>query len=243
MTDANAQLNVILAEDNARDMEYLASSLDGVSFEKASRGDDALELFRSRPDSYLITDLQLPGLNGVELSTEVWKITPATRIIVWSQYNDEVYLRALSRVIPSDALYGYVLKNNPSQTLKRAIQSVFLDEQCWIDPQLRPVQARSHDSPRIITDAEYDVLFDIALGMTDLLIAERRFLSRRGVQSRLKSLYSKLEVDNTAMIGEVNPRSRAVAIAFTRGLINQHELQRAESELAGWLKSSDRKIR
>jgi len=75
------------------------------------------------------------------------------------------------------------------------------------------------------------VLIDIALGMKDLLIAKRRFLSRRGVQSRLKSLYSKLEVHRSALVEGINPRSRA---AFTRGLINQHELEVAESDFVEW---------
>ena len=224
---------IIIVEDNARDMEYLITSLGSLSFEKASRGDEAHEMFRQWPDAYLISDLQLPGLNGIELATEVWKITSSARIVVWSQYDDEVYLRSLSQIIPPDALYAYVLKNNPSQTLLKAVNSVFFEEQCWIDPQVRTVQARK----QLITDAEFEVLIDIALGMTDKLIAKRRFLSKRGAQSRLNSLYAKLEVEHTLLSQGINPRSRAVAIALTRGLINQHELEKAESEFVRWQKS------
>ncbi len=232
--------HVILAEDNARDMEYLVESLEAISFDQARRGDEALELFRNQRQSYLISDLQLPGLNGVELSTEVWALEPSARIIIWSQYNDEVYLRSLSQIIPADALYGYVLKNNPSETLNRAVRSVFFEEQCWIDPQIRPVQARNRETQFTITDAEYDVLIDIALGMTDQLIAQRRYLSRRGVQSRLKSLYSKLKIDRSLTATGINPRSRAVALALTRGLINQYELEKAEKEFANWLEVRNR---
>ena len=231
-------IDVIIAEDNARDMEYLVDSLDSVTCKQATSGDDALALFRQRPDSYLITDIQLPGLNGVELAAKVWKLESSARIIVWSQFNDEIYLRSLAQNIPADALYGYVLKNNPSQTLNRAVQSVFFEEQCWIDPQVRPVQARNRSGQISITDAEFDVLIDIALGMTDQLIAQRRFLSRRGVQSRLKTLYSKLEVDRSAANEGINPRSRAVAIAYTRGLINQFELEKAETEFRVWQESN-----
>ena len=233
--------NLIVVEDNARDMEYLMSSLESLplmSLEQATRGDEALDMFRQHPDSYLISDVQLPGLNGVELATQVWAITATARIIVWSQYDDEVYLRSLSQVIPPDALYGYVLKNNSSKILQRAVQSVFFEEQCWIDPQVRSAQARSRHVNYLITDAEFEVLTDIALGMTDQLIAQRRFLSKRGVQSRLNSLYGKLGVDHTLLKQGINPRSRAVALALTRGLINQHELEKAESDFVGWQKST-----
>ena len=72
------------------------------------------------------------------------------------------------------------------------------------------------------------------------MIAQRRYLSRRGVQSRLKSLYQKLDIrgiihhDTDAEI--MNPRSRAVAIALQRGLINTEELAREEQDLARWIK-------
>lgn len=243
MSQADNKTHVIIAEDNARDMEYLTASLDMVTCDQATDGDQAFELFKQRPNSYLITDIQLPGLNGIELSTEVWKLSPSTRIIVWSQFNDEIYLRSLSTVIPADALYGYVLKSNPSKILKRAVKSVFYEEQCWIDPLVRPIQARNRGGQISITDAEYDVLVDIALGMTDQLIAQRRFLSKRGVQSRLKTLYSKLEVDRSPVSDGINPRSRAVAIAYTRGLINQFELEKAELEFKQWQASNEFVVR
>lgn len=236
MISASAVAPIIVVEDNLRDREYLLLSLDGMEFEITGRGDLALEMFKARPESYIISDLQLPGINGVELASEVWNLVPTARIVIWSQYNDEIYLRTLSQIIPAEALYGYVLKNNPTQVLKRAIGSVFTDEQCWIDPQIRPVQARHQPRDSSITNAEYEVLVDIALGMTDQLIANRRFLSRRGVQSRLKSLYEKLGIDRSSSNEGINPRSRAVAIALTRGLLNQHELKRAEEQFSDWQK-------
>ena len=84
------------------------------------------------------------------------------------------------------------------------------------------------------------VLIDIALGLTDNVIAKRRYLSRRGVQSRLKSLYQKLNIrgilDHDTDSEVMNPRSRAVAIALQRGLINSEELAREEQELSRWIK-------
>ena len=84
-----------------------------------------------------------------------------------------------------------------------------------------------------VSQVEYEVLIDIALGLTDNLIAQRRYLSRRGVQNRLQSLYSKLGVEQEKLVdslsGEgINMRARAVAIALHRGLINAFELKQDE---------------
>jgi DNA-binding NarL/FixJ family response regulator len=109
-----------------------------------------------------------------------------------------------------------------------------------VDPLLRSVQARNQKSQSPISDAEYEVLLDIALGFTDQMIAQRRFLSRRGVQSRLKSLYQKLGVERSTDhegAEQLNPRTRAVNVALQRGLLNTYELRQAETELGCWLKN------
>ena len=48
--------------------------------------------------------------------------------------------------------------------------------------------AQASDRQTGLTDVEYEALVDIALGLTDQAIAHRRFLSRRGVTSRLHAL-------------------------------------------------------
>jgi len=84
-------------------------------------------------------------------------------------------------------------------------------------------------------------LVDISLGLTDNLIAQRRYLSRRGVQSRLNSLYGKLSLDQEQFqsdkVGDAfNLRNRAVAVALRRGLINAFELEHEDDDLQEWLK-------
>ena len=231
---------IIVAEDSPRDREYLLSTLADFDLTVAANGREAISLIKEQTTTYIISDLQMPELNGIELARNVWSFMPDARIIFWSHYQDEIYLRSLSGFIPPETVYGYVLKDNTSEVLIKAVKQVFLEDQCWIDPKIRSVQARSQRSIDSITDAEYIVLIDIALGLTDNVIAQRRYLSRRGVQSRLKSLYQKLDIrgiihhDTDAEI--MNPRSRAVAIALQRGLINTEELAREEQDLARWIK-------
>jgi DNA-binding NarL/FixJ family response regulator len=89
---------------------------------------------------------------------------------------------------------------------------------------------------------EYEVLVDIALGLTDNMIAQRRYLSRRGAQNRLKSLYNKLGVTQSPDDGTkgeaLNLRTRAISIAMRRGLLNSFELEQEEARLQEWLKKN-----
>ena len=227
-------MDILIAEDNPRDREFLCQTLSAHQLHVTCDGEQALKVLQEKNITCVVSDLQMPRLNGVALAKRIWADYPQARIVFWSQYQDEIYVRSLAKIIPAETVYGYVLKNNPSETLQRAVVSVFNDCQCWIDPKIRPIQARSQTSLNTISDAEYEVLIDIALGMTDNLIAQRRYLSRRGVQSRLKSLYQKLNVErdrNEAL----NPRARAVAVALQRGLLNVYELDQAEKSFQQWL--------
>lgn len=235
----SAENTVIVAEDSPRDREFLTGAIVGFNLVFANDGEQAVKCLKETEAQFIISDIQMPNMNGIELAHSVWAFRPDARIVFWSHYKDEIYLRSLSRIIPPDTVYGYILKDAMSDVLNKAVKQVFLEQQCWIDPKIRSVQARGHRAVDNITDAEHEVLIDIALGLTDNIIAQRHYLSRRGVQSRLKSLYQKLNIErwqNIANTGEVmNPRSRAVAIAFQRGLINSEEMSAEEQRLKEWL--------
>jgi hypothetical protein len=90
-----------------------------------------------------------------------------------------------------------------------------------------------------LSESEYEVLLDIALGLTDRMIAARRGISQRSVQNRLQSIYEKLDVHGLhGADGAFNLRGRAVANGFLRKLLNFTTIEKAESELLEWLSES-----
>ena len=232
-----APLAIVVAEDSLRDREFVQTALGEFALTLTDNGASALRLLQTQPNAHLLTDLQMPGLNGIELARALWRSNPDARILFWTQHADEMYLRALARIVPAETVYGYVLKDNGAAVLSHAATLVFREQQCWIDPKVRPVQARAVRRTDGLTDAEYAVLVDIALGLTDALIAERHYLSRRGAQSRLKGLYEKLGVDADAGTEPFNSRARAIACALRRGLLNRFELEAEERRLQQWLQT------
>ncbi len=231
---------LLVAEDNPRDRDFLQQQLGHRSLSFAASGDDAWRRLSNLPDVGLITDIQMPGLNGIELARRLWTLRPDAPVLFWTQHGDEVYVRTLERDSGGQRVYGLVLKDSPPEALRKAAAAVFDDGQCWTDPRLRPVRSRAGERHSGVTDAEFDVLVDVALGLTDRMIADRHMLTRRGVQNRLRSLYEKLGVDAEQFreenIGDAfNPRARAVASAFSRGLLNAYELERANDRLQAWL--------
>jgi DNA-binding NarL/FixJ family response regulator len=239
------QVHILIAEDSPRDAEFLEQIIKSWDLpcktDRAHNGLVALEMAVAAELPLVISDIQMPEMNGIEFARNLWQRKPRARIVFWSQFKDEMYVRTLSRIVPPETVYGYILKSNTRERIASAIRTVLIEEQCWIDPDVRKVAGRAGHSQTALSDIEFEALLDISLGLTDNLIAQRRYLSRRGVQSRLNSLYGKLGLDQEQFHGEkfgeaFNLRNRAVALALRRGLINAFELENEENEFQAWLK-------
>lgn len=231
--------SILVAEDDPIYRSFirdalLESTLAASVILEAADGLAAVEIADSENVSCVVLDLQLPRLSGVDAARRIWNRAPETRILFWSNYADEAYLRSLARIVPTDACYGYVLKSTSPLRLRAALEGVFVQEQCIIDREIRGIQARAESGQRALSNAEYDMLMDISLGFTDQAIATRHGLSTRGVQSRLQKLYAKLgtsaeipaqAIDPAAVF---NPRTRAICVAILRGLINTDLINRAD---------------
>jgi DNA-binding NarL/FixJ family response regulator len=239
-------MSIVIAEDMAFQRDYMRAMLE-ENFDEAGpvivtdNGQEAVELALKNKPQLIVLDIKLQGLSGVRAAREIWAELKLARIIFWSQYKDEIYVRELARIVPNETVYGYVLKTSADERLLAALRAVLLDEQCWIDPEVRTVQTRAISRMSGLSDIEYEALIDIALGLTDRAIARRRYLSERGVQNRLRELYAKLAIDTEQIVDErwgntYSPRSRAISVALQRGLINADELARENQLLQEWLK-------
>jgi DNA-binding NarL/FixJ family response regulator len=238
-------MTILIAEDMAFQRDYLRAIItdnfvDAGPVIEASDGNSAVELALKHHPALAVFDIKLPGLSGVKAARQIWAQLRLSRIIFWSQYKDEIYIRELARIVPGETVYGYVLKSSTDEKLIAALRAVLVDEQCWIDPEIRTVQSRATNRISGLTDIEYEALIDISLGLTDKAIARRRYLSERGVQNRLRELYAKLSIDIEQIVDErwgstYSPRSRAISIAMQRGLINADELARENETLQEWL--------
>jgi len=238
-------MSILIAEDVSFQRDYLRALIvdhfgDSGPVIETDDGRRAVELVREHRPQLVVLDIKLEGLSGVKAAKQIWDESPLARIIFWSQFKDEIYVRELARIVPAETVYGYVLKTSADEKLLAALRAVLVDEQCWIDPEIRMVQSRAINKVSGLTNVEYEALIDIALGLTDRAIARRRYLSERGVQNRLRELYAKLGVDLEQVVDDrwgstYSPRSRAISLALQRGLINADELSREDKELRGWL--------
>jgi DNA-binding NarL/FixJ family response regulator len=151
-------LDILIAEDNPKDFEFLKQLLEEweepVNIIRATNGAAALELGLTRSNPLIISDIQMPEMNGIDFAKQLWEHQPEARIVFWSQFKDEMYVRALVKIVPPETVYGYILKSSPKERIVSAIRTVLLDEQCWIAPEVRKVQGRAGHSLTALSDIE-----------------------------------------------------------------------------------------
>lgn len=190
-------IGVLLAEDQAlllgalsallkleSDIDVLAAAGDG---ESAWR-----ELQRltqdGRPPDVLVTDIEMPGLTGLELAQRVQRHGLATRVIIVTTFARAGFLR---RALEA-GVCGYLLKDAPAEQLAEAIRQVHRGGRA-IDPQLA-IDAWGEADP--LNDRERQVLRLAGEGMTAGEIAAQLHLSQGTVRNYLSESIGKLGVGN-----------------------------------------------
>ena len=229
-------MSILIADDEERDRLWLKDLLSNNFSELApvhevADGQQAIELAQKLKPRLVFLDIKMPKVSGIKAAEQILQSLPATGVIMLSNFSDEVYVRQLWKIVPADGAFGYVLKNASSEQVIEATKAV-LSGDCWIHPGIARVIQRTQNRAMSLTNAEYEALVCIALGLTDCAIARRLYLTEKAVQSRLKSLYSKLSIPARSenQQTEFNQRCRAVYLSYRRGLINQSELDDWESK-------------
>ena len=233
----------LIVEDDALHRDFLRdvlehSDIDCTAVIEADDGDAAIKLSRHHDLKGVVMDLQMPKVTGVQAARVIWAEKPSLPILFWSNYADEAYVRGITKIVPSSTTYGYLLKTSSKERLRRSMQCVFLEGQNIVDREIRGVQQRGSNRADGLSEAEYEALLDIAIGLTDHAIAVRRNISIRSVQGRLQQLYAKLgSLDGSATDGHAslyNSRTRSIAVALNLRLINSKSLEAAEQEYRRW---------
>ncbi|SHH13007.1 response regulator transcription factor [Cognatishimia maritima] len=238
-------MHLLIAEDDKLHRAFLEkvarnTLADLNVLTMAEDGAEAIQEFDAAEYDSVILDLQMPRMTGVEVAKTIWAKKPSTKILFWSNYTEEAYIRGITKIVPSAAVYGYILKSAPAEQLKLALQGVFVAEQCVIDREVRGVQQRAGDRLLGLSELEYEALVDLCLGLTDKAMAARRNVSLRGAQSRLQHLYQKLGLDKGDIpVGEWGPtynsRTRAISLALSQGILNADALRKEEENLRVWM--------
>ncbi|MEA1943333.1 MAG: response regulator transcription factor [Pseudomonadota bacterium] len=185
-------IDVVIAEDQTMLRDALATlmSLEGdiEVAGAAATGREALDMVRRYTPDVLVTDIEMPGLTGLELAAQLRRDGARTRVLIVTTFDRPGYLR---RALEA-GVSGYLLKDTPSADLASAVRRVAAGERV-LAPGLAE-QAWSEPDP--LTDTERRLLRLAEAGMDSPAIAKAEGLARGTVRNYLHSAISKLGASN-----------------------------------------------
>ena len=198
---------------------------------EAESGPEAVQICKKQHPEIVIMDIGLPGLNGVEATTEILRHTPDMKVIILSMYDDE---HSVVSAIRSGAR-AFVLKKASDNDLLDALRTVAkggfylspqVSDRLLVRIQSGDLEARPVPSAlESLSPRELQVLRLVADGKTSKEIAVLLDLGLQTVRSYRKTMMRKLGVNNVAGLTQV-----ALAAGVTRFGVSNPNGQSGQSE-------------
>ncbi len=217
MTD---KIRLVIAEDQTMTRETMARILgledDIEVVGTAGDGQRALGVCRSQRPTVLLTDINMPIMNGIQLIQALRAELPEVGVVVLTIYGDDDNVFSAMKA----GARGYVLKDSPPEEALSAVRKVAQGE--WlVDPLLagrvfseftRIANQRVADSHAFseLTDREREVLAEIGKGKRNKEIADTLFITEKTVKNHISHIFEKLEI---------NSRAEAALLAARQGLV------------------------
>jgi DNA-binding NarL/FixJ family response regulator len=220
------EITLVIADDHPL---FRQGVVDALSLERdlkvvgqAGDGNEAIALIRSLKPQVAILDVNMPGMNGQQVTHQVASDHLTTRVVLLTGYDDVE--QAIHAILAGAT--GYCAKDIEPQVLTRTIRAVAegryavsgnifnrreLDR--WIDDQMEGAR-RSYSEPGApfhpLSDREMEVLSCVVRGMSNKEIAALLGISHQTVKNHVTSILRKFGVED---------RTQAVVYALKRGWV------------------------
>ena len=157
----------------------------------------AKEIAELRPD-IVLTDINMPEMDGIELTKEIKKTNPDIKVIALSMFGERETISDMLKA----GVSAYILKNTGKQELLNAIDKVsnggtfFSDE---VSDEMSKASTTGLSKEITLSLREIEVVELIAKEYTNAKIADALFISERTVETHRKNIFRK--TDTKSVIG------------------------------------------
>ncbi len=215
------QISIVVADDQRLFRECIAGMLAAESFVSvvgvASNGLEAIELVRQYRPAFILMDLKMPQMDGIQATRQIKAEFPETKIILLTTFTSDGYvLEGLAA-----GANGYILKDISAVGLISVIRAVDSGEQVTApditNRMLQLLEKQNADKGQYyggLTAREMEMLVLIARGMLAKEIARTLAISEKTVRNHISTIYRKLNIFD---------RSQLVIYAMRKGLIDIHD--------------------
>lgn len=192
---------VLLADDHSfirlGIIQILKDEYPSVEIKEVSDGDELIKEVMNHDWDLVISDLDMPGKNGLEALEQVKLIKPKLPVLILSVFTEDIYA---VRVIKAGAA-GYMNKNAAPYELITAVQRILLGRK-YITSELAEKLLNSADANKkpheFLSNREFEIFKMIAAGKTISQIAESLSLALTTISTYRARILEKLNLSSNA---------------------------------------------
>lgn len=221
MIETGRAVRVLLADDEElmrAGLRLILETADDVAVvAEAGDGPAAVEACRGGGVDVALLDVRMPGGGGVPAAALIGVLSPATRVVMLTTFDDE---EALTLALRAGAV-GFLLKDTGPTELLHAVRAAARDEVVLAPQVLRRLVEHHLDAPSasqeassrldVLTPAERDVLAVVGEGLSNAEVGQRLHLSPGTVKAYLSRVLTKLGMDNRVQAAVLAQKAGIVA--------------------------------
>ena len=196
--------------------DFLETQPDLTVIGEAGTGNEAIRFTEQNIPDVILMDLVMPGgIDGVEATRKVKKISPRTQVVILTSYHDDEHIFP---AIQAGAL-SYILKDIGAVELADVVRKAAQGE-AVLNPSVaarlvQEVRGGRDLTPNPytdLTDREMEVLLLIADALPNTGIAEQLVISEKTVKGHVSNILGKLHLAS---------RTQAAVYAWRKGIIRR----------------------
>ncbi|MAX70728.1 MAG: DNA-binding response regulator [Flavobacteriaceae bacterium] len=195
--------NIAITDDHEMVLRGIETMLNNTAEIKViatyTNAKETIEGLKNDYPDVLLLDINLPDINGIDLSKQLLKTHKDLKIIALTNFDDMSFVKRMFK----NGIHGYLLKNADKLELVTALKTVLSGElyiQKSINERLlNQTKSKPFDNGLNIklTRREREVLIAISEELTTQQISEKLFISPKTVETHRMNIMSKLGAKNS----------------------------------------------
>jgi two-component system nitrate/nitrite response regulator NarL len=187
-------MRILIADDHPFTLQGTKSFVESYGYkviDSCSNGISALNLIILHTPDVAILDINMPGLDGLDVSKKIQESRLKTKVILLTMHKEMTIYRKACEY----GIYGYILKEHAQKELEICLEEVQKGNRyvsLYLEDDLITDAIDSNDKLSILTLSERKIIEFIAQQKTSKQIAELLFLSEKTIEGHRSNIIEKL---------------------------------------------------
>jgi NarL family two-component system response regulator LiaR len=212
-------ITILIVDDHAVVRQGVRAFLDTQPDLKvvgeAASGEAGIELAIQCVPDVVLMDLVMPGMDGVEATRRLKRVSPRSQVVVLTSYHEDEYIFPAIRA----GALSYILKDIGPRELADVVRmaangEVVLNSRvaARVIQELQGIREDQANPFTELSERELEVLRLIAAGLSNADIAEKLVLSDKTIKGHVSNILSKLHLVD---------RTQAAVYAWREGIVHR----------------------